>query len=78
MTRSACPTCRLRFSRVTAAHLAACPFCAGPVQDLAPADLLGFRLLALEPLLEDEPPMPQAIALELTHDAPSHRTDPRA
>jgi hypothetical protein len=77
MTRSACPTCRLRFSRVTAAHLAACPFCAGPVQDLAPADLLGFRLLALEPLLDDEP-VTQAVALELTHDVRSPRTDPHA
>jgi hypothetical protein len=77
MTRSACPTCRLRFSRVTAAHLAACPFCAGPLQDLAPADVLGFRLLSLEPLLDDTP-VPRAVALELTRDAGPHRTEPRA
>jgi hypothetical protein len=55
MTRSSCPTCRLRFTRVTAAHLAACPFCAQPLQDDPAADVLGYRLLSIEPLLTEEP-----------------------
>ena len=54
MTRSCCPSCRLRFSRATASHLAACPFCATALQDLAPSALLGFRLVALDALLADD------------------------
>jgi hypothetical protein len=65
MTRSSCPTCRLRFSRETAAHLAACPFCAQPLQNLAATDVLGFRLLSVEPLLGDDPAVARAVALEL-------------
>ena len=54
MTRSCCPSCRLRFSRATASHLAACPFCATALQDLAPSAVLGFRLIALDALLVDD------------------------
>jgi hypothetical protein len=54
MTRSCCPSCRLRFSRATAAHVVACPFCAAPLQDLPAAALLGFRLIALDALLADD------------------------
>jgi hypothetical protein len=55
MTRSSCPTCRVRFTRVTAAHLAACPFCAQPLQTEPAAAVLGYRLLSIEPLLTQEP-----------------------
>jgi hypothetical protein len=64
MTRSCCPTCRLRFSRATAVHLVACPFCAGALQDLAPAALLGYRLIALDGLLADDP-VAEALAVAL-------------
>ena len=63
MTRSTCPTCRLRFSQQTAVHLAACPFCAQPLQMLAAADTLGFRLLSVDPLVSDEPAVAQSLAL---------------
>jgi hypothetical protein len=69
MTRSTCPTCRLRFSQQTAVHLAACPFCAQPLQMLAAADTLGFRLLSVDPLMTDEPAVAQSLAL------PPHGTD---
>jgi hypothetical protein len=69
MTRSTCPTCRLRFSQQTAVHLAACPFCAQPLQMLAAADTLGFRLLSVDPLVTDEPAVAQSLAL------PPHGTD---
>jgi hypothetical protein len=64
MTRSCCPSCRLRFSRATAAHLVACPFCAAALQDLSASDLLGFRLIALDPLLADDP-VAEALAVAL-------------
>jgi hypothetical protein len=53
MTRSCCPSCRLRFSRATAAQLVACPFCATALQELAPSAVLGFRLIALDALPAD-------------------------
>jgi hypothetical protein len=55
MTQSCCPSCRLRFSRATAAHLAACPFCAVPLQNLRADAALGFRLLAIDGLVDEEP-----------------------
>jgi hypothetical protein len=55
MIRSSCPTCRLRFTRATAARLASCPFCAKPLQNEPAADVLGYRLLSIEPLLGPEP-----------------------
>jgi hypothetical protein len=64
MARSCCPTCRLRFSRETAAHLTECPFC-GRAPELLPAGAtLGFRQFAVEVL-----PVPdvqaQALALSM-------------
>jgi hypothetical protein len=64
MTRSCCPSCRLRFSRATASHLAACPFCATALQDLAPSALLGFRLIALDALLAEDQ-VDEALAFSL-------------
>jgi hypothetical protein len=49
VTRACCPACRLRFSRATAVHLAACPFCGEPLATLAAASALGFRLMTIEP-----------------------------
>jgi hypothetical protein len=65
MTRSCCPSCRLRFSRVTATTLRHCPFCAGPVAQVSAADLVGFRLVAVDDLMTDEPAMPVAVAVAL-------------
>jgi hypothetical protein len=65
MTRSCCPTCRLRFSRATAVHLTACPFCAQPLQDQPVTALLGFKLIANDALLADEPAVDQAISVAL-------------
>ena len=64
MTRSCCPTCRLRFSRATAAELVACPFCAAALEVRPPAALLGFRLIALDALLADDQPA-EALAVSL-------------
>jgi hypothetical protein len=63
MTRSCCPSCRLRFSRATAAHLVACPFCAAALQDLSPTAVLGFRLIAHDALADD--PVAEALAVSL-------------
>jgi hypothetical protein len=65
MTRSCCPSCRLRFSRVTATTLRHCPFCAGPVEQLAATALVGFRLVAVDDLLTDEPDIAVAVAVAL-------------
>ena len=68
MTRSCCPACRMRFSRATAASLRSCPFCAGPIH-LLPADaVLGLKLVAIEPLLDDEPAIAQSVALPVPLD----------
>ena len=64
MTRSCCPSCRLRFSRATASHLVTCPFCAGALQDLAPSAMLGFRLIALDAVLADDQ-VDEALAVSL-------------
>jgi hypothetical protein len=64
MARSCCPSCRLRFSRATASHLVACPFCATALQELAPSALLGFRLIALDELLADDQ-VDEALAVSL-------------
>jgi hypothetical protein len=67
MTRSCCPTCRLRFSRATAVHLTACPFCAQPLQDQSAAVVLGYKLIGNDTLLADEPAGAEAIAVALPH-----------
>jgi hypothetical protein len=53
MTRTCCPSCRLRFSRETAARLTACPWCAGQLDLLAADAVLGFRLTALDEVPTD-------------------------
>jgi hypothetical protein len=42
----------------------ACPFCAAALQDLAPSAVLGFRLIALDGLLADDPAA-EALAVSL-------------
>jgi hypothetical protein len=76
MTRSCCPTCRVRFSRATAASTRSCPFCAGPIHLLPVDAVLGLKLVAIEPLLDDEPSLAQAVALALPID--HARPRPRA
>ncbi len=63
MTRSCCPSCRLRFSPQTAAQLQSCPFCAGPVELLPASALLGFSLVAIDPLLDDDHAVAETMAL---------------
>jgi hypothetical protein len=63
MTRSCCPSCRLRFSRATATTLRHCPFCAGPVEQVAATAVMGFRLVAVDDLMVDEPDIAIAAAL---------------
>jgi hypothetical protein len=63
MTRSCCPSCRLRFSRATATHLRSCPFCAGPVELLPASAVVGFSLVAIDPLLDDDPAIAETVAL---------------
>lgn len=75
MTRSCCPACRMRFSRATAVSLRSCPFCAGPIQTLPAEAVLGLKLVAIEPLL-DERPEP-AIARSVALPVPLDHTSPR-
>jgi hypothetical protein len=42
MTRTTCPTCRLRFNAMAAA--ASCPFCGGSLAVLTAEQSLGYRL----------------------------------
>jgi hypothetical protein len=63
MTRSCCPSCRLRFSPATATHLRSCPFCAGPVHLLPASAIVGFSLVAIDSLLDDEPAIAETMAL---------------
>jgi hypothetical protein len=65
MTRSCCPTCRLRFSRATAAHLVACPFCAQPLDLLPASAALGCKRIAVDGLASPDPLEAQAIAVSL-------------
>jgi hypothetical protein len=45
MTRSCCPSCRLRFTNAAAAVLVACPSCDEVLYDVDdPAQLVGYRL----------------------------------
>lgn len=75
MTRSCCPSCRLRFSRATATHLRSCPFCAGPIDLLPASAVVGFSLVAMDPLLDVEVPIAQSVALPLP---PRSTPGPRA
>jgi hypothetical protein len=45
MTRSCCPSCRLRFTHAAAAVLVACPSCDEGLYEVDdPAELVGYRL----------------------------------
>jgi hypothetical protein len=70
MTQSCCPTCRLRFSRVTAAHLVTCPFCAAELASLSADAVLGFRLLAMDGLAAETPLDEPSVALSVTLPPP--------
>jgi hypothetical protein len=77
MTRSCCPSCRLRFSRATSAHLTACPFCAQPLDELPASAALGFKRIAVDGLVSTEAAEALAIAVALPvpqDPAPGART----
>ncbi|HMJ32537.1 MAG TPA: hypothetical protein VK501_01370 [Baekduia sp.] len=76
MTRSCCPSCRLRFSRATATQLAACPFCAQPLQLVPSASVLGFKLIAVDVLSSDDVAAEQAVALAVALPVPSQEPAP--
>jgi hypothetical protein len=44
MTRTTCPTCRLRFTAAMAATLPSCPSCSGPLAVVPAQQSLGYRL----------------------------------
>ena len=65
MTRSCCPSCRLRFTHAAAAVLVACPSCDEALYDVDdPAELIGYRLATdlFEPQVMDA-----ALAASLPH-----------
>jgi hypothetical protein len=62
MTHVGCPTCRLRFTSVAAAHLIACPECGQSPQPIAAADIVGFRLFTPEALPHE---LPEAVAVSI-------------
>jgi hypothetical protein len=70
MTRSCCPSCRLRFSRATAAHLAACPFCAQPLEQLTASAALGYKRMAVDDLASTDAVAEQAIAVAVALPVP--------
>jgi hypothetical protein len=73
VTRTCCPSCRLRFSTATAAHLETCPFCAGPLDQRLPDAVLGFKLMAMDGLAADEPAVAVALAVALPVPTPGAR-----
>jgi hypothetical protein len=63
MTQACCPSCRLRFSRASAAHLETCPRCTQPLHRIASAqDALGYALFDIS---DPSPAVPTAIAAAL-------------
>jgi hypothetical protein len=63
MTHGCCPSCRLRFTLAVAAYLDACPGCGEPPVSIEGAEqLIGFRLVAPDDLLE---PAPVAVAVAM-------------
>lgn len=75
MKRLCCPGCRLRFTRLAATYLTACPECGFPPKPVDDAEsLIGFRLLGPQ----DTPQtMPDAVAVALPDPADKgvRRTD---
>jgi hypothetical protein len=64
MTHACCSDCRLRFTAITAAQLASCPQCGGPLQVVPGLEAaVGFRLFKLEDL--PHAPLPEALAVSL-------------
>lgn len=69
MTHVCCPGCGVRFSRVTAVNLVACPHCGEPPQPVPSAEhLLGYRLAAVA---DDELPAAQAVAVSMAVTPPA-------
>jgi predicted anti-sigma-YlaC factor YlaD len=69
MTQTSCPSCRLRFTRGSAAHLDACPECTQPLDRTASAsDTLGYRLFDIA---DPRPALPAAIAMALPAPPPA-------
>jgi hypothetical protein len=73
MTRSCCSGCRLRFSRLTTDHLVACPFCAEPLELVPAASALGYKLIAMDGLVNGDDLLDQqaaalAVALPVPHE----------
>jgi hypothetical protein len=62
MTQVCCPSCRLRFTRATAAYLVACPQCGEPPRPVADERALGFRLLTDDDRSEA---LPHAVAVAM-------------
>jgi anti-sigma factor ChrR (cupin superfamily) len=73
MTQACCPSCRLRFSRAAAAHLEACPHCAGPIHRIASAqDALGYSLFDIADPAR-RAPAAEAMALPAPRDPRERR-----
>jgi transcription initiation factor IIE alpha subunit len=63
MTRSCCPSCRLRFTRAAAAVLVACPSCGEGLHEVDNvAQLVGYRLATDAP---EAQVMAEALAVSL-------------
>src|SRR6266545_8353035 len=76
MTHVSCPSCRLRFTPVAAARLAACPTCNGPLHATASAErVLGFRLVIQADSVEA---WPTAVEVALLIAGPHARSCRRA
>jgi predicted nucleic acid-binding Zn-ribbon protein len=70
MTRSCCPSCRLRFTRAAAAVLGGCPSCGEGLHEVDDvAELVGYRLATNE--AESEV---MAAALAVSQPRPSDPT----
>jgi hypothetical protein len=68
MTQACCPSCRLRFSRVAALSLEACPRCAQPVHWIFNSqDALGYPLFDISDPSR-EMPAARAAALAILGD----------
>lgn len=68
MTRSCCPSCRLRFTRAAAAALVACPSCGDPLEEVGDVvELVGYRL-ATDPLESQVMAAAMAVSLRSPSD----------
>jgi hypothetical protein len=68
MTQACCPSCRVRFSRASAAQFDACPHCALPLDRTAgPADVIGYRLFDIA---DPVPALPAAVAQAIAKAMP--------